>query len=135
MNFGVLESSFSELHQFGVQVFVLEVCARVSAEVFEGSTYVIGQHAFPMEKQTALAVPEEKKGMTAAWQTLRNLSLKPQNPQAPAPCSSGPTLHPTCLARCGIPRKAMTSPGQCSFAEISLKFSRSVQWRFSSLKH
>ena len=33
-------------------------------EVFEGTTYVIGQHAFPLEKQTALAVPEEKKGMT-----------------------------------------------------------------------
>ena len=25
---------------------------------------MIGQHAFPMEKQAALAVPEEKKGMT-----------------------------------------------------------------------
>jgi xanthine dehydrogenase molybdopterin-binding subunit B len=36
-------------------------------EVWEGTTYIIGQHAFPMEKQAALAVPEEKKGMTVSW--------------------------------------------------------------------
>ncbi|CAE7229808.1 Aox4 [Symbiodinium natans] len=42
----------------------LEAGYKSSDLVFEGSTYVIGQHAFPMEKQTALAVPEEKKGMT-----------------------------------------------------------------------
>lgn len=42
----------------------LEEGFKSSDMVWEGTTYVIGQHAFPMEKQAALAVPEEKKGMT-----------------------------------------------------------------------
>ena len=42
-------------------------CCAPTCEVWEGTTYVIGQHAFPMEKQAALAVPEEKKGMTVSW--------------------------------------------------------------------
>lgn len=45
----------------------LEAGFKASDLVWEGTTYVIGQHAFPMEKQAALAVPEEKKGMTAPW--------------------------------------------------------------------
>ena len=45
----------------------LEAGFKASDLVWEGMTYVIGQHAFPMEKQAALAVPEEKKGMTAPW--------------------------------------------------------------------
>lgn len=48
----------------------LEAGYSSSDLVFEGSTYVIGQHAFPMEKQTALAVPEEKKGMTV-WHSTQ----------------------------------------------------------------
>eukprot|EP00913_Durusdinium_trenchii_P035057 g32794.t1 len=48
----------------------LEEGFKASDLVFEGTTYVIGQHAFPLEKQTALAVPEEKKGMTV-WHSTQ----------------------------------------------------------------
>lgn len=42
----------------------VEAALKASETVLEGTTYVIGQHAFPMEKQSALAVPEERGGMT-----------------------------------------------------------------------
>ena len=45
------------------------------SEVFEGTTYVIGQHAFPLEKQAALAVPEERKGMTETWHKEENREI------------------------------------------------------------
>jgi len=35
-----------------------------SDQVLEGSTYIIGQHGFPMEKQSVCAIPEERNGIT-----------------------------------------------------------------------
>eukprot|EP00928_Gymnodinium_smaydae_P072434 TRINITY_DN55792_c0_g1_i1.p1 TRINITY_DN55792_c0_g1~~TRINITY_DN55792_c0_g1_i1.p1 ORF type:complete len:1332 (-),score=238.57 TRINITY_DN55792_c0_g1_i1:94-4089(-) len=42
----------------------VEAALKKSERVISGSSYIIGQHAFPMEKQSACAVPEERSGMT-----------------------------------------------------------------------
>jgi len=42
----------------------VEAALKSSEQVIKGSSYIIGQHAFPMEKQTACAIPEERCGMT-----------------------------------------------------------------------
>jgi len=42
----------------------VDAALKSSEQVLTGSSYIIGQHAFPMEKQSACAVPEERTGMT-----------------------------------------------------------------------
>ncbi|CAE7536160.1 XDH, partial [Symbiodinium sp. CCMP2456] len=51
----------------------LEAGYSSSDLVFEGSTYVIGQHAFPMEKQTALAAPARPRALGLPTQPVLNL--------------------------------------------------------------
>eukprot|EP00930_Biecheleria_cincta_P046574 TRINITY_DN32131_c0_g1_i1.p1 TRINITY_DN32131_c0_g1~~TRINITY_DN32131_c0_g1_i1.p1 ORF type:complete len:1340 (-),score=248.01 TRINITY_DN32131_c0_g1_i1:269-4288(-) len=47
----------------------VEAALKSSENVIEGSTYIIGQHAFPMEKQSMCAIPEERNGMTLVAST------------------------------------------------------------------
>jgi len=57
------------LTSIGAEREDVEAALRSSERVLEGSTYIIGQHGFPMEKQTACAVPEERGGMTLSSST------------------------------------------------------------------